>query len=522
MKLIKKIRERMLRFKVPLIYLSIFLAIIFTSYGYAALNTDLSISGEAYVRVDEDIRITNINVVSSENQGYETYNSKYSKDTTSMFTTLPTANSSVTYEITVKNKSSDRYILSSLIESTYSNKNIKYELIGLKVNDIIDGKEERNFKIKLTTNNNDQICDLVLNYKFEKYKIEPPFIIVKNGICSISVLGKATDGIKDYEYYISNTNTKPSDDVSINGTTSNEVSFDDLNMHYIFYRTVSKNDYKSDWSDGIKVRRRILIFNKQYDIIDKKPTLTTSSSEAKDEDGLYESTDTNNGNPTYYFRGNVTDNYVNFAGFIWRILRVNEDGTIRLILQDGIDDNKTYYFNIPASNYYYTNSNIAKDTLVDWYNKNIGNNSNYSKNIVTGNYFCEQIKIKPKTEWSTGNATTTVFDKNYVPTFKCSADGNGKGLVNSNIALITFDEILYAGLYPYLDGDGCYLYSEYHYYTMSPAGIDKNGTSFLWVNGKFTSLGSASGTYIYKPVINLKSSAVATGNGTNISPFVIS
>ena len=57
---------------------------------------------------------------------------------------------------------------------------------------------------------------------------------------------------------------------------------------------------------------------------------------------------------------------------------------------------------------------------------------------------------------------------------------------------------------------------------MSPAGIDKNGTSFLWVNGKFTSLGSASGTYIYKPVINLKSSAVATGNGTNISPFVIS
>ena len=178
MKLIKKIRERMLRFKVPLIYLSIFLAIIFTSYGYAALNTDLSISGETYVRVDKDIRITNINVVSSENQGYETYNSKYSKDTTSMFTTLPNNNSSVTYEITVKNKSSDRYILSDLIESTYSNKNIKYELIGLKVNDIIDGKEERKFKIKLTTNNNDQICDLVLNYKFEKvYKTT---LIMKN------------------------------------------------------------------------------------------------------------------------------------------------------------------------------------------------------------------------------------------------------------------------------------------------------------------------------------------------------
>lgn len=34
---------------------------------------------------------------------------------------------------------------------------------------------------------------------------------------------------------------------------------------------------------------------------------------------------------SYYFRGNVTNNYVKFGGFYWRILRINGDGTIRLV-----------------------------------------------------------------------------------------------------------------------------------------------------------------------------------------------
>ena len=34
---------------------------------------------------------------------------------------------------------------------------------------------------------------------------------------------------------------------------------------------------------------------------------------------------------TYYFAGNPTDNWVRFAGFYWRIIRINEDGSIRLI-----------------------------------------------------------------------------------------------------------------------------------------------------------------------------------------------
>ena len=44
---------------------------------------------------------------------------------------------------------------------------------------------------------------------------------------------------------------------------------------------------------------------------------------------------------TYYYRGNVTNNYVSFAGFIWRIVRINGDGSIRLIY-----DGTTAYANI--------------------------------------------------------------------------------------------------------------------------------------------------------------------------------
>lgn len=40
---------------------------------------------------------------------------------------------------------------------------------------------------------------------------------------------------------------------------------------------------------------------------------------------------------SYVFRGGVIDNYVNFAGFTWRIVRINGDGSVRLILDGTLD-----------------------------------------------------------------------------------------------------------------------------------------------------------------------------------------
>lgn len=54
-----------------------------------------------------------------------------------------------------------------------------------------------------------------------------------------------------------------------------------------------------------------------------------------EKDGLYE-IDNN-----LVFRGEYVDNYVSFAGKLWRIIRINEDGTLRLI-QDDISYNSVW------------------------------------------------------------------------------------------------------------------------------------------------------------------------------------
>ena len=46
-------------------------------------------------------------------------------------------------------------------------------------------------------------------------------------------------------------------------------------------------------------------------------------------DGLYMAEDDEG--KSYYYRGAVRNNYVSFAGFIWRIIRRNGDGSVRMI-----------------------------------------------------------------------------------------------------------------------------------------------------------------------------------------------
>ena len=262
-------------------------------------------------------------------------------------------------------------------------------------------------------------------------------------------------------------------------------------------------------------------------LIEKEPTLTTSSNNTSDESGLYKSTDTNTGEPTYYFRGKVENNYVSFAGFMWRIVRINEDGTIRLIMQDGINSNATLRFNTTHNNYlnmYYSNSE-AKTTLENWYSNNIGKNNLLDRYVATGAYYCEAAKSKLVTSWTSGNASMIVHD-NYNPDFKCSNDGNGKGLVNAKIGLITYDEIIYAGGYYYKTNDSYYLYNKNFFWMMSPAGfdssdaqdsqvwhIDNSGRIYAYVTNSMLTL---------RPIINLKADTVISiGTGTSSDPYVV-
>ena len=260
-------------------------------------------------------------------------------------------------------------------------------------------------------------------------------------------------------------------------------------------------------------------------VITANPTLTTSSNNTSDKSGLYKSTATNTGEATYYFRGNVTNNYVKFAGQIWRIVRINEDGTIRIIMQDGIDNNTKYVFNSSYSNYtymYYTNSN-AKNQLNSWYQTNIGSKSNLASSVATGDYYCEQTKAKHTDRATSGSATMTLYSS-YTPNFKCSTDGNGKGIVSASIGLLSYDELVYAGGYYSQNNSNYYLYnSAITWWTMSPAG-SSGSYSRVWrvYTTGLIDHPSVHDTFCLRPVLNLTANIqILSGDGTKDNPFVV-
>ena len=270
--------------------------------------------------------------------------------------------------------------------------------------------------------------------------------------------------------------------------------------------------------------QNVSIFGKQFEVIDAEPTLTTSSNNTNDESGLYVSTATNTGNPTYYFRGNVENNYVSFAGFTWRIVRINEDGTIRIVMQDGINKNDYIVFNSNYNNYtymYYTNSQ-AKTTLESWYQTNIGSKANLAKNVASGSYYCEQAKAKRNSNWTSGSATMTTSNK-YTPDFKCVTDGNGKGVVNANMGLLTYDEVVYAGGYFGQSNSNYYLYNNTYFWTMSPAGFE-SGYSYVWLVGTSGNFNRDDVNYANRLRLVLILNAdtqISLGDGTINSPFTI-
>ena len=80
---------------------------------------------------------------------------------------------------------------------------------------------------------------------------------------------------------------------------------------------------------------------------------------------------------SYYYRGNVTNNYVKFADKYWRIIRINGDGTVRVIY-DGTsahangESSTDRQIGTSEFNLYWKKDNVQKTTNSDIYNDNAG------------------------------------------------------------------------------------------------------------------------------------------------------
>ena len=254
-------------------------------------------------------------------------------------------------------------------------------------------------------------------------------------------------------------------------------------------------------------------------ILKEKLLGTNDSNVVTSGDGLYSKT-TSTGT-TYYFKGAVENNYVKFADKAWRIVRINEDGTMRLITQDNVISSQK--FNSAYNTYdkmYYTNSEI-KTAVENWYKTNISDKG-FDEKVVNGNYFCEQAKVVYNTNYTAGSATVATKD-NYTPSFDCTTDGNGKGVVSGKVGLITIDEVLFAGGV-IGSSSNFYLKNGSAYCMMSPAGFyTYNDYARAWGVVSAGRIGDfhVASNYGVRPVINLSADTLVTGSGTSSDPYVV-
>ncbi len=287
------------------------------------------------------------------------------------------------------------------------------------------------------------------------------------------------------------------------------------------------------------------IFVAQLEIVDKdssvKPTFSENillenpdfaSKEAPNfavaattDQGLYLLTENNKN--TYYFRGNAQNNYVSFADQLWRIVRINSDNSVRLILNKPISYlNYSEFVNsqdYTGLKYVYNNElidNTINNYLINWYNENI-----LSKNLdkyVSASPFCND-----STNYI--NYYHTYFygyDRlvtNKIPTTICPETTiDFGGTIEQKIGLITADEVALAGGVYMLENYNYYLSNGEPFFTMTPSEYYNYGAYIFTVseNGAITSklTNQPSGV---RPVININSTATISGQGTIDNPFVI-
>ena len=270
--------------------------------------------------------------------------------------------------------------------------------------------------------------------------------------------------------------------------------------------------------------------------------------------GIYESQD--DLGTTYYFRGDVENNYVYFANYYWRIIRINGDGGIRMIY-DGTTPhdngesstdrqigtsafNSSYnsnayvgykYGRLTATTYEEIHKNTTNSTIkqaIDsWYKTNISDKG-FSSYLVDSIY-CNDRSLSSGTGIGTTDTNYKAHERlvtNNTPTFYC-VQSNDKFTVNTSkgngslqypVGLITADEITYAGG-TYNLNDNYYLNVGNYYWTMTVESFDSYALVLGVCDTGDLNGDSVSESMGIRPVITLNGSTKLQGTGTKDDPF---
>ena len=254
---------------------------------------------------------------------------------------------------------------------------------------------------------------------------------------------------------------------------------------------------------------------------------------------------------TYYYTGNPS-NWVYFAGFYWRIIRINGDGTIRMIYQ-GTGANttgsgtqtRTSAFNSSVNNNMYVGymyqsgqlhglqkSSTIKGVLDNWYTNNIANKG--FGDYVDGNAgFCGDRRVSSGSGTGTSETDYQPYTRinSSSPSLTCqtediyttSGSSTGNKALTQPIGLISADEAMFAGIPWSGSNQNNYLYTGQSYWTVSP--------SYFLNSANVYCVGSRGGFNIdivtwtdrgVRPVINLKANVtILSGDGSSLNPYKI-
>lgn len=277
---------------------------------------------------------------------------------------------------------------------------------------------------------------------------------------------------------------------------------------------------------------------------------------------------------SYYFRGNVQNNYVRFAGMCWRIVRITGDGSVKLALynysstnctQTGdnlafarysgttyitkfnnqYDDNAYigFMYGTPKSKTYAaTHANINKSTILQnletWYKSKL---TAYTDKLAD-TIWCND---KSTSDLGYNENETNYYNNNNNYSLICPNDNNGgklskltvndtiygNGNLDYKIGLLTANELLFSGYsidYSRYISNTSFLIantSTVGYWTLSPYNYMDVGATIMngFKDGYFGYEGVlVDNTSALRPAIALKSdTTISGGNGTASSPFVI-
>ncbi len=251
----------------------------------------------------------------------------------------------------------------------------------------------------------------------------------------------------------------------------------------------------------------------------KKEAQTKIGEEAAESnEGLIETTD--DYGITYYFRGNVENNYVEFADMTWRIVRINGNGSVKLVLNEMISSTANFYDTDSTESINekldFTKSNIY-NTLQDWYKENL---SNQEADLMPFKYCTDDSigLVENNKNYYLGN-TRLLTDFNQ--TYNCLGTS-----FSSKIGLLNADEVVFAGATKNSTNTNYYLYTEKDrtsWWTLTPNTSENNEIIFFEISSDGKLQTESVGSYYrgIKPVITLLKKTIVSGSGTLNDPYKI-